>query len=54
MHDDPKAPIPIYKDRIPEALALVVAALGLWLAVLGGGGAIFAATVWVLTSNSLA
>jgi len=46
MHDDPKAPIPVYNHSIPEALALVVAALGLWLAVLGGGGAIFAATVY--------
>jgi hypothetical protein len=54
MHDDPKAPFPVYKDSIPETLALVVAALGLWLAVMGGGGAIFAATVWVLTSTSLA
>jgi hypothetical protein len=54
MHDDPKAPIPVYNHSIPEALALVVAALGLWLAVLGGGGAIFAATVWALTSTSLA
>jgi hypothetical protein len=43
MHD---APIPIYKDGI-EALAIVVAALGLWLAVM-------AVAVWVLTSTSLA
>jgi hypothetical protein len=44
MHDDPNAPLPIYKEGIPQAFTLVVAALGLWLAVLGGGGAIFAAT----------
>ena len=49
MHDDPQALILVSNHSIPEALALVVAALGLWLAVLGGGGAIFAATVWALT-----
>ena len=44
MHDDPNAPLPIYKEGIPQAFTFVVAALGLWLAVMGGGGAIFAAT----------
>jgi hypothetical protein len=53
MHDHAKAPIPVDND-IPVTLALVVAAIGLWLTVVAGGGAIFALTVWVLYSTSLA
>ena len=57
MRDIPKAPIPIYNDRTPQALALVVAAIGafalaaigLWLTIIGPAEAIFAVSVWVLT-----
>ena len=51
MHDAAKAPIPVYNDT---PLALVVAAIGLWLTIVAGGGAIFALTVWLLNSTSLA
>ena len=59
MHDKPEGPIPLYKvpihyEALTHALALVVWFVGLWLTVMGGGWAIFTATVWVLTSTSLA
>jgi hypothetical protein len=53
MHSNANAPIPVYNDT-PLTLALVVAAIGLWLTIVAGGGAIFALTVWVLNSTALA
>jgi hypothetical protein len=57
MRDHTKAPIPICKDRTAPALALVVvavgafalAAIGLWLTIIGPAEAIFAVSVWLLT-----
>jgi hypothetical protein len=44
MHDDLKALNPILNDPF----ALVVGAMGLWVVVMAGGGAMFALTLWIL------